>query len=126
MNKRPIYSTLMATALALMAGPALAADSKAAPAKQVASQAAATKVKLIDINSADAKTLMTLPDISATDAEKIIAGRPYGSKAWLVTKNIVPAEKYPALKDLVVAKQQFTDSVKNGAALKKAQKPASK
>lgn len=32
-------------------------------------------------------------------------GWPYGSKAWLASHNILPTDKYPAIKDLVIAKQ---------------------
>lgn len=44
---------------------------------------AVAKIKLVDINSAGKKELKTLPGIGDTDADKIIAGRPYGSKAHL-------------------------------------------
>lgn len=122
MKKDPIFVTLLLAAMAFMAAPAWAAGDQTAVAKSVTGKAA-PKVKLIDINSADAKTLMTLPDISAADAEKIIAGRPYGSKSWLVTKSIVSADKYPVLKDLVVAKQVLAVAGKAGTVPTKANKP---
>jgi hypothetical protein len=33
--------------------------------------------------------LSKLPGISATDADNIIANRPYGSKAWLVSNKVL-------------------------------------
>ena len=42
--------------------------------------------------------LMKLPGISAADAERIIAGRPYLSKAHLVTRGVISAEAYHGLK----------------------------
>lgn len=75
--------------------------------------AAVPKVKLVDINSAKKEELKTLPGVGDTQAEKIIAGRPYGSKAHLVTRNIVERETYDAINKLVVAKptKQLLDKV---------------
>src|SRR5689334_7426793 len=44
---------------------------------------AQTQKTPVDVNSADAKTLETLPGIGPATANKIIAGRPYGSLADL-------------------------------------------
>ena len=60
------------------------------------------KIKLVDINSASKAELMKLPGLSAAQADKIIAGRPFGSKAWLVTNNILPELTYEALKRKIV------------------------
>jgi DNA uptake protein ComE-like DNA-binding protein len=136
MKNKLVVTTLMTASLLLGGHVTYAADTKAntplAPASQ-AKQATKTaakpqttsKVKVVDINSANAAELKTLPGIGEAEAAKIIAARPFGSKAWLVTKGILPEDKYPGLKDLVIAKQPFSDGNKNVAALKKAQKPAS-
>jgi len=71
--------------------------------------------KLVDINSATAKELKKLPGIKDAEAAKIIAGRPYGSKAWLVSKDIVDAATYEAIKQLIVAKQPYKDAASNAA-----------
>ena len=65
----------------------------------------APKVRLVDINSAGPNELKTLPGVTADVAERIIAARPFGSKAQLTTRGIVPRELYEDLKGLVVAKQ---------------------
>lgn len=83
--------------------------------KLAAKKEAAAKIKLVDINSATKEELMTLPNISDADAAKIIAGRPYGSKSWLMTHNILPEGTYVTLKALVVAKQPYQDGAKNAA-----------
>jgi DNA uptake protein ComE-like DNA-binding protein len=106
-------------ALAVCALELLPASFAAVPnAPTAAASKASAKVKLVDINSATAKELKTLPGIGDAEAAKIIAGRPYGSKAWLVTKGILPEAKYPAIKALVVAKQPFKDAAKNAAIYK--------
>lgn len=62
------------------------------------------RTKLVDINTATKQELKKLPGISDAEADKIIAGRPFGSKAWLVTKKIIPMETYQALNGLIICK----------------------
>jgi DNA uptake protein ComE-like DNA-binding protein len=66
----------------------------AARTAQTKNAAAAPKPKLVDINSASKAELQTLPGITPELADKIIAGRPYNSKAFLVTRKIVPDTVY--------------------------------
>ena len=125
MRHRIIETTLIAAALLLSANQSLAADKKpeapgasaasasttekgaraqkpAAPAKNQA----AAPAKLVDINSAGKAELKTLPGISDADADKIIAGRPYGSKSHLTTRNLITREIYENLKTRVIARQK--------------------
>ena len=123
MIHRIINSALLAVALLLSLSLSVAADKKpeasattadhpgtsAAGSKQkdtVKKPAAVAKIKLVDINSAKPAELKTLPNIGDAEAEKIIAGRPYGSKAHLVTHNVLSREVYENLKKLVIAKQK--------------------
>jgi DNA uptake protein ComE-like DNA-binding protein len=76
------------------------------PAQAKPAKPAAKKIKLVDINSASKTELKTLPGVGDKEADKIIAGRPYGSKAFLVTRNIIPAGLYDAIKANIIAKQK--------------------
>ena len=126
--KRSITRTaLSAAALLLCTSLSLAVENKpAAPAETKAISGSKTteksakakdakapaKVKLVDINSASKKELKTLPGIGDAEADKIIAGRPYFSKAILVTENILPRGVYENLKTLVIAKQKLEPAAK--------------
>lgn len=91
---------------------------KAAPAKTSPQTGKASKAPLVDVNTASQKQLMKLPGISEADAGKIIAGRPYGSKTWLVGNNVLPEAKFLSIKDKIIAKQPYADAAKNAALYK--------
>jgi competence protein ComEA len=100
--------TTSALALPAAAASAPAATSASAPAPNTHSRpkakaAPTAPVKLVDINSAGRKELMTLPGIGGAEADKIIAGRPYLTKTELVSKNVLATGPYLSLKPLIVA-----------------------
>jgi DNA uptake protein ComE-like DNA-binding protein len=65
-------------------------------------------VRLIDLNSASKADLMSLPGIDDAAADRIVAARPYPSKAKLVADQVISMELFLSLKDRVVALQQPT------------------
>ena len=59
--------------------------------------------KCVNLNSVSKEELKKLPGITDVYAAKIIAGRPYRSKAALVTNQVIPSTVYFAIKDKVTA-----------------------
>jgi DNA uptake protein ComE-like DNA-binding protein len=104
-RRHAFAGTLVALSMALASGVSLAADKAsstpgAVPAKKPA------KAALVDINSAGRAQLKTLPGIGDAEATRIIAGRPYLSKADLASKNVIPTGIYLSLKNRIIAIQK--------------------
>lgn len=57
----------------------------------------------IDINRASRDDLRTLPGIGDAEAARIIAGRPYVSKADLVTRQVLPEGLYISIRYRIIA-----------------------
>ena len=79
---------------------------KEAPKEIPKEMAKDAKAELIDINSADEKTLMTLKGIGDVTAKKIIKSRPYGGKDDLVKKKVITEKVYADIKEQIIAKQK--------------------
>lgn len=71
-----------------------ASVSKVAPAAVVGQS-------LIDVNSADASALDSLPGVGAARAKAIIAGRPYSSKSDLKTRKILPPDVFAKVEPMM-------------------------
>ena len=100
MKRGALTSAIVAAALLSLASLSIAAEGKpatsgetkasaAAPGKDAKTKGSAAKIKPVDINSANKAELKKLPGIDDAKADKIIAGRPYLSKAHLVTRNVI-------------------------------------
>ena len=116
MKGSAIQAMLIATALLLSSSVCVAAESKAAAgdaagATKASEKAAKAKKAIspdnpVDINSASKARLKQIPGVNDAIAAKIIAGRPYLTKAHLVTHNIISGAHYAQIKDLVIARQK--------------------
>lgn len=119
MKYRHFSDALTAVVLLLFAGLSAAAENNTVAPQQAAGNSdASTKyaknqlaanVKLVDINSARKDELMKLPGIGEAEADRIIAARPFGSKAWLATREIIPVATYEAVKRLIICKLSKSD-----------------
>lgn len=129
MKHKLVQSALIAVALLLASGSSLAVEAKpgaGAEAKATSGVKAtdnsakakaaktAPRIKLVDINSASKVELKTLPGINDEYADKIIAGRPYLSKAHLVTRKIISAGPYQLIQKKIIAKQDQAPASKSG------------
>lgn len=102
-------SAILALAAFLLLNVAPTVSSQAVPGPGSV-PSAATSSHLVDINSASASELQSLPGIGGAYAQKIIAGRPYTNKTQLRSKGIVPSSVYDRISKLIIAKQPATPS----------------
>ena len=94
------------SATAAPAAPAAKVMPKEAPKDAAKDMSKDAKADIVDINSADEKTLMTLKGIGDVTAKKIIKSRPYGGKDDLVKKKVLTEKVYADIKDQIIAKQK--------------------
>jgi len=83
---------------------AKAAKAAKADPKSAAERAAAHEAMLarqLDLNAAPKEQLKTLPGVTDAIADQIIAGRPYLTKAHLVTRKVVSDALYGAIRNQI-------------------------
>ena len=59
----------------------------------------------LDLNSATKDQLLSLPGMTSAEADRVIAGRPYGEPDELVKRHIVAKAEYDKIADRVTAKR---------------------
>lgn len=79
------------------------AKAAAKKAKARAKAEAAQKAKAVNINQATKAELMKLPGITDELAQRIIQNRPYYSKGFLASKNVIPIGTFQGIRKLVYA-----------------------
>ncbi len=99
---RSIAAALFFLAVTL---PSLAMADAPAPPPATDAKAKPKKAELMDINTATADQLKTLPGITDEIAGKIIAGRPYKGKDALLKQKMVDKDGYAKIRELIIAKQ---------------------
>lgn len=58
----------------------------------------------LDLNTATREQLVSLPGVTAREADRVMAGRPYNDPGDLVTRHIIPKTEYDKIADEVTAK----------------------
>jgi competence protein ComEA len=61
--------------------------------------------KPLDVNTATREQLTSLPGVTAAEADRVIAGRPYDDPSQLVTRRILPQSKYDLIADRLTSKK---------------------
>jgi competence protein ComEA len=59
--------------------------------------------KQLDLNTATKDQLLSLPGLTAAEADRVIAGRPYSEPGDVVTRRIMPKTEYDKIADRVTA-----------------------
>jgi competence protein ComEA len=60
--------------------------------------------KPLDLNTATKDQLLSLPGVTAAEADRVIAGRPYSEPDDVVTRRIMPKAEYDKIADRVTAR----------------------
>ena len=102
--KKPTHppNYMLGEAPALKPAPKTPAKPMTKPRKKTASNPSG---KWLDVNTATKEELKTLPGIFDAEADKIIAKRPYKSKAGLLVDAGLTGAQYFGIKDRVIAGQ---------------------
>jgi DNA uptake protein ComE-like DNA-binding protein len=61
--------------------------------------------KQLDLNTATKDQLLSLPGVTAEEADRVIAGRPYSEAGDVVTRRIMPKKEYDKIADRITAKK---------------------
>jgi DNA uptake protein ComE-like DNA-binding protein len=61
--------------------------------------------KPLDLNTATKDQLLTLPGMTETEADRVIARRPYNEPGELVTRHVMPKAEYDKIADRITAKK---------------------
>ncbi len=80
-------------------------EEKAEATHHTMHHAATMKMHPLDLNTATKEELMKLSGVTDEIAEKIIAGRPYTSKAELVSKNVLTKAEYHKVRGKLMLKK---------------------
>ena len=78
---------------------------RAAKVQAKAKAKAELDAKRVDINTATKEQLKAIPGLTEAQVDKIIAGRPYLTKAHLVTNQVLPEGVYLSIKDRIAVRK---------------------
>jgi competence protein ComEA len=63
-----------------------------------------SREKPLDLNTATKEQLLALPGVTAAEADRVIAGRPYNEPNEVVTRRLMPKTEYDKIADRVTTK----------------------
>ena len=98
------WTLLLLTALALSGEPYQ--NPKGSTGEQSDKDRGSGRSNLIDINSASADELKSLPGIGDDYCAAIINNRPFENKRQLVTRNVLPQATYDRISERIVVRQK--------------------
>jgi competence protein ComEA len=98
----PVSLLALTIAVPVLAQPATTTTPSTTPSTTTMTPSA--KTDMVDLNTASAAELKSLPGVTDSDATKIIQNRPYADKSQLVSKKVLSESTYDRIKDHVVAK----------------------
>jgi competence protein ComEA len=100
---KPLLSTLRRYFLLVTLVLTLAPSIPYATALQAPTPPATDNAAKLDLNTATADQLKSLPGIGDAYAKRIIDGRPYTAKNQLTSRGILPQKTYDTIKDKIIA-----------------------
>jgi competence protein ComEA len=59
----------------------------------------------LDLNTATKAQLLALPGMTESEADRVLAGRPYGEPIEVVTRRILPKAEYDRISDQITARK---------------------
>jgi len=96
-----ILALTIATPVLAQTATSPSAASPATPAKPPMTADAPRSGAAVDINTATAAELKSLPGMTEADATKLIQARPYRDVNELVSKKVVPETEFARIKDRI-------------------------
>ena len=101
--RRPVFQLLAVGTLLLAVAGGCSSKRMSSAYHDVVGDNEQAKTQKVDINTATHGQLAKLPGLTDTDADRIIANRPYGDRKALLRKGVLSEGQYDKVEDFVYA-----------------------